>query len=122
MVSEAITYEFCTSGALERSKARVRDALAERCERLASALAEALPQTRFKSPDGGYFLWLGLGEGIDGAKLVAAAAERGVAIVDGDDFVIGGGSGAVRLSFAPVTPSEIDEAVTRLAAAVDSLA
>jgi len=122
MVSEAITYEFCTSGALERSSARVRDALAERCERLASGLSDALPETRFTAPDGGYFLWLELGAGLDSTKLVAVAAEHGVAIVDGDDFVLDGGSGAVRLSFAPVTPAEIDEAVARLASAVAALA
>jgi len=121
MVSEAITYEFCTSGALERSSARVRDALTERCGRLASGLSDALPETRFTAPDGGYFLWLELGEGIDSTKLVAVAAEHGVAIVDGDDFVISGSSGAVRLSFAPVTPAEIDEAVARLASAVAAL-
>jgi DNA-binding transcriptional MocR family regulator len=122
MVSEAITYEFCTSGALERSSARVRDALAERCERLAGGLSDALPETRFTAPDGGYFLWLELGEGIDSTKLVAVAAAHGVAIVDGNDFVLDGGSGAVRLSFAPVTPAEIDEAVARLASAVAALA
>jgi len=120
MVSEAITYEFCVSGALERSKTVVRDALAARCERLANGLAQALPQTRFTAPDGGYFLWLEL-DGIDSAKLVAAAAERGVAVIDGDDFIADGRSGAIRLSFAPVTPAEIDEAIVRLAGAVDSL-
>ncbi len=121
MVAAAIVYEFCSSGSLERSSARVREALAERCDRLAGALSEALPQARFTAPDGGYFLWVELGEEIDTAKLVAAAAEHGVAVVDGDDFVVEGRSGAIRLSFAPVTPAEIDEAVTRLAAAIDSL-
>jgi DNA-binding transcriptional MocR family regulator len=121
MVAEAIVYEFCTSGALERSSARVRDALAERCDRLASALTESLPQARFVAPDGGYFLWVELGDGIDTTKLVAAAAEQGVAVVDGDDFVVEGRSGAIRLSFAPVTPAEIDEAITRLAGALASL-
>jgi DNA-binding transcriptional MocR family regulator len=121
MVSEAITYEFCVSGALERSSARVRDALAERAGRLGDGLARELPQTSFTAPDGGYFLWLRLGEGLDSAALTAAAAEHGVAVVDGDDFVADGRSGAIRLSFAPVTPAEIDEAVTRLAAAVASL-
>jgi 2-aminoadipate transaminase len=121
MVAEAIVYEFCTSGALQRSSARVRDALAERCDRLASALTESLPQARFVAPDGGYFLWVELGDGIDTTKLVAAAAEQGVAVVDGDDFVVEGRSGAIRLSFAPVTPAEIDEAITRLAGALASL-
>jgi 2-aminoadipate transaminase len=121
MVSQAITYEFCVSGALERSIAQVRGALGERCGRLADTLADALPQTRFTAPDGGYFLWLELGEGIDSAQFTAAAADHGVAVVDGDDFISDGRSGAIRLSFAPVTPAEVDEAVTRLAAAYASL-
>jgi DNA-binding transcriptional MocR family regulator len=121
MVSAAIVHEFCTSGALERSSARVRDALAERCDRLAAGIADAIPRARFVAPDGGYFLWVELGAEVDTAKLVAAAADEGVAIIDGDDFVIDGGSGAVRLSFAPVTPGEIDEAVPRIAAALASL-
>jgi DNA-binding transcriptional MocR family regulator len=121
MVSAAIVYEFCTSGALERSSATVRDALEERCERLASALSRELPDARFVAPDGGYFLWVELPDGVDSTKLVTAAAEHGVAIVDGDDFVTEGRSGAIRLSFAPVTPAQIDEAIPRLAAAVASL-
>jgi len=120
-VSGAIVYEFCISGALERSSARVRDALEQRCGRLASGLARELPEARFVAPDGGYFLWVELPDGVDSTKLVAAAAEHGVAIVDGDDFVADGRSGAIRLSFAPVTPEQIDEALPRLAAAVASL-
>jgi DNA-binding transcriptional MocR family regulator len=121
MVSAAIVYEFCSSGALERSSARVRDALDERCATLAEALSRELPHARFVAPDGGYFLWVELPEDIDSTRLVAAAAEHGVAVVDGDDFVVDGRSGAIRLSFAPVTPAEIDAAVTRIASAVASL-
>ena len=122
MVSAAIVYEFCSSGALERSSANVRDALEERCGRLASALTRDLPQARFVAPDGGYFLWVELPDGVDSTTLVNAAADHGVLIVDGDDFVTEGRSGAIRLSFAPVTPAQIDEAIPRLAAAVASLA
>jgi DNA-binding transcriptional MocR family regulator len=121
MVSGAIVYEFAMSGALDRSITRARAALAERCQRLADGILEALPQARLVAPDGGYFLWVELPEGVDSTKLTAAAAEHGVAIVDGDDFLADGRSGAVRLSFAPVTPEEIDTAVGRLAAAVASL-
>jgi DNA-binding transcriptional MocR family regulator len=121
MVSAAIVYEFCASGALERSSATVRDALEERCGRLAEALRRELPEARFVAPDGGYFLWVELPDGVDSTALVKAAAEHGVAIVDGDDFITEGRSGAIRLSFAPVTPDQIDEGIARLAAAVTAL-
>jgi DNA-binding transcriptional MocR family regulator len=52
---------------------------------------------------------------------VRAADERKLALVSGDDFVLDGGSGAVRLAFAGVTPAEIREGVIRLAAALDAL-
>ncbi|MGA2469471.1 MAG: PLP-dependent aminotransferase family protein [Solirubrobacteraceae bacterium] len=121
MVSGAIVYEFASSGALERSIETVRAALEKRVGALASGLARELPDARFVAPDGGYFLWVELPEDVDSTKLVAAAGELGVAVVDGDDFLAEGRSGAIRLSFAPVTPEQADEATRRLAAAVASL-
>jgi hypothetical protein len=41
MVAQAIVYEFCASGAIERSIETVKDALAERCETLATRCARA---------------------------------------------------------------------------------
>jgi DNA-binding transcriptional MocR family regulator len=58
---------------------------------------------------------------VDPAALLKAAADRKLALVSGDDFVLDGGSGAVRLAFAGVTPEEIREGVTRLAAALAAL-
>jgi DNA-binding transcriptional MocR family regulator len=122
MVGAAIVYEFCASGALDRSIATVRSALAERSGALARALARELPEVRIIEPDGGYFLWVELPDGIDSTQLTAAAADHGVAVVDGDDFVADGRASALRLSFAPVTVAEIDEAISRLAAAYATLA
>jgi 2-aminoadipate transaminase len=119
MVDAAIVYEFCMSGALERSIERVRTALEERVDTLATALRAQVPGASFVAPDGGYFLWVKLPEGLDPAAVLKAAAERGLALVSGDDFVTDGGSGAVRLAFSGVTPEEIREGVTRLAAALE---
>ena len=63
MVSQAIVYEFCASGAIERSIETVRRALAERGRALAVALERELPEARFVAPEGGYFLWVTLPEG-----------------------------------------------------------
>jgi DNA-binding transcriptional MocR family regulator len=120
MVDAAIVYEFCTSGALERSIERVRGALEQRLDALASALAAQIPGASFIAPDGGYFLWVKLPDGLDPAAVLRAAAERGLAVVSGDDFVLDGDSGAVRLAYSGVTPEEIGEGVTRLAAAIEA--
>jgi 2-aminoadipate transaminase len=121
MVAQAIVYQFCVSGAIDRSIATVRAALAERARLLAAALREHIVGVRFTEPDGGYFLWVELPEDVDAAAVLAAAAECDVAVVKGSDFLLEGGQHALRLAFAAVTPDQIDEGVRRLAAAVDAV-
>jgi 2-aminoadipate transaminase len=121
MVSQSIVYEFCASGAIERSIETVRTALAERSATLAQALRSELPDAEFVAPEGGYFMWVTLPAGTDVHALHQAAAERGVAFVKGTDFLLDGGENTLRLAYAGVTPTQIDEGVTRLAAAYRSL-
>ena len=122
MVDGAIVHEFCRSGAFERSIETVRVALEERAGTLAAALREQIPDAAFVAPDGGYFMWVSLPGGVAPAAAFSAAAAHGVAVVSGDDFVLDGASGAVRLAYSGVTPAEIREGVTRLAAALASAA
>ena len=80
MVAQSIVYEFCASGAIERSIETVKAALAERVQTLANALRRELPEAEFVVPQGGYFMWVTLPEGTDVGALfdAAAAARRGV--------------------------------------------
>jgi len=121
MVAQSIVYEFCASGALERSIETVRAALAQRAQTLADALRSELPEAEFVPPQGGYFMWVTLPEGTDVAALYEAAAERGVAFVKGTDFMLEGGTNALRLAYSGVTPEQIETGVTRLAEAYRSL-
>jgi DNA-binding transcriptional MocR family regulator len=121
MVAQAIVYEFCASGAIERSIETVRGALAERAEALANALRRELSEAEFVAPEGGYFMWVTLPEGTDVDALLRAADERGVSFVKGTDFVLEGGENTLRLAYSGVTPAQIDEGVARLAAAYRSL-
>jgi len=121
MVSQAIVYEFCRSGALETSIETVKAALHERAETLAEALRRELPDARFVKPQGGYFMWVELPRGTDVGALFTAAAERGVHFVKGSDFVLDGGGSCLRLAYSGVTTEEIDEGVSRLAQAYEEL-
>jgi DNA-binding transcriptional MocR family regulator len=121
MVAQAIVYEFCASGAIERSIATVRAALAQRAGALARALRRELPEAGFMAPQGGYFMWVTLPPGTDVARLFELAAECGVAFVKGTDFMLEGGENTLRLAYSGVTPAQIDEGVARLAAAYRSL-
>jgi 2-aminoadipate transaminase len=121
MVAQAIVHQFCVSGDIDRSIQTVSAALGERASLLAAALREHIPGVRFTEPDGGYFLWIELPDGVSADKVFTAAAERNVAVVKGSDFLLEGGEGALRLAFSAVTVDQIEEGVRRLAAAVEAV-
>jgi 2-aminoadipate transaminase len=122
MLSEAIVYEFCRSGAIERSIATVKQALRERRDALAEGLRGYIgEEARFVLPEGGYFLWVEFPEEVDTSELQTLAAERGVTFVVGRDFMIEGGHNALRLAYSAVTPEQADEGVQRLAESLAAL-
>jgi 2-aminoadipate transaminase len=121
MVAQAIVHQFCVSGDIDRSIETVKAALGERAGVLAAALREHIPGVRFTEPDGGYFLWIELPDDVRADDVFTAAAERGVAVVKGSDFLIEGGEHALRLAFSAVTVDQIEEGVRRLAAAVQAV-
>ncbi len=121
MVSQSIVYEFCASGAIDRSIETVRTALAKRALTLAGALSRDLPEAEFVAPEGGYFMWVTLPRGTDVNALFTTAGELGVAFVKGTDFLLEGGENTLRLAYSGVTPEQIDEGIGRLAEAFRSL-
>jgi 2-aminoadipate transaminase len=121
MVSQSIVYEFCASGAIERSIETVRTALAKRARTLAAALDRELPEAEYVAPEGGYFMWVTLPEGTDVSALFSLAGELGVAFVKGTDFLLDGGENTLRLAYSGVTPEQIDDGVKLLAEAYRSL-
>jgi 2-aminoadipate transaminase len=121
MVAQSIVYQFCVSGDIDRSIATVCAALGERAGLLGAAIREHIPDARFTTPAGGYFLWVARAPDVDVDKLLPAAAARGVAIVKGSDFLLDGGRNSVRLAYSAVTADQVDEGVRRLAAAIDDV-
>jgi len=122
MVAQSIVAEFCHSGAIERSIETVKAALRERRDATASALERHLPEARFVTPEGGYFLWVDLPEGSDVARLEAASRERGVIFVKGSDFLLKGGDTSLRIAYSAVPPDQIEEGISRVADAYRELA
>jgi 2-aminoadipate transaminase len=121
MVSQSIVYEFCASGAIERSIETVRTALAKRARTLGTALERELPEAEYVAPEGGYFMWVTLPEGTDVGALFSLAGELGVAFVKGTDFLLDGGKNTLRLAYSGVTPEQIDDGVKLLAEAYRSI-
>ncbi len=121
MVAQGIVNQFARSGAIEKSIETVKHALQERVTVLSQALARELPEARFVTPEGGYFMWVELPRGTDVSALFSLAAQRGVQFVKGTDFVLEGYESSLRLAYSGVTPAEIEEGVRRLAEAYREL-
>ena len=114
LLAQATVYEFLRRGLFESNLERVRGLLRARRDAMLESLDRELAgRARWNRPEGGYFLWLELAEGLDAAELLARGSEGGVTFVPGADF--GGPPASARLAFSFVSPAEIDEGVRRLA-------
>lgn len=119
LLSQATVYEFLRRGSLERNLQVVCSLLKARRDALLGALDEHLEGTgaRWNRPEGGYFLWLDLPNGVDANSLLAGAERVGVTFVPGPDFFPrgGGGRSAARLAFSFASPGQLADAIARLA-------
>ena len=89
----------------------------ERCAALLEALTEFMPEgVSWTRPEGGFFVWLTLPEGIDTYPLLHKGIDAGVVFVPGAAFSPQQGpSNKLRLAFSAVPPETLREGVKRLA-------
>ncbi|NOK65950.1 MAG: DNA-binding transcriptional regulator, MocR family, contains an aminotransferase domain [Chloroflexi bacterium AL-N10] len=120
-LAQAIDYEACCDGLLERHTPSIRQIYHERRDAMLGALESHMPDdVRWTHPEGGMFLWLTLPEGLDSAVLLQQAIVRNVAFVPGTAFFAnGGGINTLRLNFSHPTPDRIEEGIRRLAEVVN---
>jgi 2-aminoadipate transaminase len=110
-LSQAVLLEFAESGRLEAHRKRMRQAGSERLAATLEACARHLPAgTRWTKPEGGMNVWVRLPEPLDAGELLARAQRAGVAYMPGRYFAVSRlEPGALRLSFAGLTPEQIGE-------------
>lgn len=89
-----------------------------RMDTLIKELKEQLPEFTFQSPEGGFFLWLALPEGINDMEFFEAALAEKVLVIPGSPFLVGmHNKSYIRVNFSGVKEAQIVEAVQRLAKA-----
>ena len=72
-------------------------------------------------PDGGFYVWLKLPEGVHSKAMLPRAVSSRVAYVPGTGFYAdGGGAGHLRLSYCFPEPDRIREGVRRLASVIEA--
>ncbi len=96
-----------------------REMYRERRDAMVGALAEHLPDCTWTVPDGGFYTWVRLPDGLDAKEMLPRAVTARVAYVPGTAFYYDGqGADHMRLSFCYPTPERIREGVRRLATVV----
>lgn len=118
-LNQAIAARYLASGRLAQRLPAMLDAYRARRDALCAALRGAFgDQLRFSVPEGGMFVWARFADGTDTGRLLPLARDEGMIFVPGEAFYDDVPDRAtLRLSFATATPSELVEAVARLARA-----
>jgi 2-aminoadipate transaminase len=100
----------------------LRELYRERRDAMLDALAESMPDgASWTRPEGGFFVWLTLPEGIDTKAMLPRAIAARVAYVPGVGFYAdGSGRQAMRLSYCYPPPARVRDGVGRLARVVRS--
>nr|WP_030163274.1 PLP-dependent aminotransferase family protein [Spirillospora albida] len=98
-----------------------RELYRERRDAMLDALGQFMPDgCTWTRPDGGFFVWLTLPEGLDSKAMAPRAIADRVAYVPGTGFYADGtGHRHMRLSYCFPEPHRIREGVRRLAAVVE---
>ncbi|WP_019482141.1 aminotransferase-like domain-containing protein [Arthrobacter sp. TB 23] len=113
MLVSAYLSDYDWLGHLETTRALY----SERCSTMLSALAQHLPASvSWTRPDGGFFIWVTLPEGIDTYPLLYKAIDAGVVFIPGAAFTPSDApSNKLRLAFSAVSSEDIVTGIERLA-------
>jgi 2-aminoadipate transaminase len=113
----------CEAGDFDPHVAHLRQAYRSRRDALVGALQRNLPDTfRWRTPGGGFFLWIDLPPDVDAETLLPVAEASGTSFFPGVRFhTDGGGQRNLRLVFTLYPETKLVEAAERLGRAVSSL-
>ena len=120
-LSQTVAVEFFRGDEWREHIRRLIGIYRERRDAMLGSLAEFMPEgVSWTRPEGGFFIWVTLPEGVDASAMLSEAVERGVAYVPGEDFYADGFGvkNRLRLSFSFAEPRLICRGV-RILAGVD---
>jgi 2-aminoadipate transaminase len=113
--TSAVVQKVVESGGLEQNIARLISTYRLRLKAMDASLRRSLPELHYSLPQGGYFFWARLPQGILAADLLARARTARVGFRPGTLFSSRGGMQEyIRLSFAFYGPEELEQGLLRL--------
>ncbi len=118
-LTQRILLEYVRAGRLEPRLREVTTTYRAHRDVMAGALRRMLPGLRFTLPEGGYYFWVRLPDGVDADALARAAWRRGLQVLPASQFYATSGPAThLRLAYSYASPAEITEGVRRLAGAL----
>jgi 2-aminoadipate transaminase len=119
-----VVERYCADGRLDAHIAELRKLYKRKAQVMMDAIArEFPPEVTYLRPEGGFFIWCRLPEGMSAKKLLEVAEARGVSFVAGSDFYANGaGDNELRLSFSLQPEDLIVEGIKRIGAAMKAQA
>lgn len=124
-LGQYLTVAFATQGMIEKQIATAVEIYRSKRDTMLSALKKYFPtSTKWTKPEGGFYTWATLPEGIDTEKLLVEAIEKElVAYVPGPAFYHDrSGKNHLRLCYSYVSESKIEEGVGRLGRIISAVA
>jgi 2-aminoadipate transaminase len=120
--TSAAVSEFCASGTLVEHIGDLRKVYGGRHAAMMQALKTHMPDgVTWTDPDGGFFVWVTLPEGVTVGDVTPTLKDAGVDVSPGTSFYFhDGGEHAVRLSYSFANESQIETGVKTLADAIRS--
>lgn len=121
MFTQLVVSRYLTSQPWWEQVKGFRELYRERRDAMLTSLQSLMPEgCRWTQPAGGFFVWLGLPEGLDAKAMAPRAISSRVAFVPGTAFFADGeGHEYMRLSYCYPPPERIREGVRRLAGVVE---
>jgi 2-aminoadipate transaminase len=120
LLSQRIAHEFLRRDLLDAHVHRIVEAYRTRRNAMLNALEARFPSgVRWSRPQGGFFLWVTLPDGMNADRLLEAAMREKVMFVPGSCyFANGGGESSLRLNFSAYGEEKLACGIERLARAI----
>lgn len=112
----AVAAEFCASGTLVEHVRELVTLYHARRDAMLASLEQAMPEgVTWTRPEGGFFIWLTLPQGVQATTLAAKARERGIEFLPGTACHFQDGDDTLRLSYSFADEDQIRRGIAILA-------
>lgn len=120
--SQMVISEFIEEDNWNYHTNKIRKVYKEKRDLMSEALQNYAPMLSFYKPEGGFFIWAKLPEGINSKELLNHSVEEGVAFTPGTAFYANGhGENFIRLSFSLVAKDLIESSIVKIAKSIQTL-